>query len=156
MSQHQIDELRTVLEQFVSKARSFPASSVRSGAWTPAQVTDHLTQVHLGLLKGLKKGAPLPKRPFYLHIRRRMVSLVMVLGVPIPSKGGNPNVEPTAELEPLLNSLSRVQGMVEEAFAKAYPHSIGFQHPVAGPLTPSEALIITRDHIRYHIKRLGK
>jgi hypothetical protein len=145
-------------EALMANPMGFNQAAQKAGEWTGAEVLDHLCQVHLGVMRGIKAKIPMPKRGFRAKIVLRSMTKIMQRGVKIPAKGAMPTTDPNADIAELLTTLNRLQ----EKLAKTCEagdfngSEMGFTHPVAGPLTKLETLCFIRDHIRYHIIQVNR
>jgi|688.fasta_scaffold369827_1 hypothetical protein len=145
-------------EILTSNQAAFNEAAKRAGEWTGAEILDHLCQVHMGVMRGIKAKTPMPKRGFRAKIVLRAMTKIMQRGVKVPAKGAIPTTDPNANIAELLTTLNRLQ----EKLAKTCEGSdfngseMGFTHPVAGPLTKLETLCFIRDHIRYHIIQVNR
>lgn len=145
-------------EILASNQAAFNEAAKKVGEWTGAEVLDHLCQVHLGVMRGMKPKNPMPKRGFRAKIVLQVMTRIMQKGVKVPAKGAIPTTDPNADVTEMLVALNRLQ----EKLAKTCEGSdfngseMGFTHPVAGPLTKLETLCFIRDHIRYHIIQVSR
>jgi Protein of unknown function (DUF1569) len=145
-------------EKLTVNPTGFNEAAQRVGEWSGAEILDHLSQVHLGVMRGLKASNPMPKRGLRGKIVLRAVTKVLQRGVKVPAKGAYPTTDPNADVAEMLVTLTRLQEkLAKTCLAPGFNgEELGFTHPVAGPLNKIETLAFIRDHIRYHIVQVNR
>ncbi len=125
--------------------------------WTPVQTLDHLSQVHRLVLLGLLAKEAMPRRPFYLAVRRRVVNFVMANAIPVSARGALPSCAADADFEVAATEFLKLQEKLEKRVAEVGDPSIMvMKHPVGGALNLGETLDFVHAHLVYHLKRAGK
>ncbi|MEI7577369.1 MAG: DinB family protein [Armatimonadota bacterium] len=125
--------------------------------WTPVQVLDHLSQVHTGVLLGLRSQVEMPRRHVGLALRRRIVNFLMLSAIPVPARGALPACPENADFEAAAAKLRKLQAKLEKRIDEGVQDSwVCFVHPVGGPLNLNETLAFVHAHLMYHCKRAGK
>jgi uncharacterized damage-inducible protein DinB len=131
-----------------------------SGAWSLAQLVEHLVLVEEGTLRFLTKKTPRPDtRPLAQRIRfhafRLMMPLAIRVRVPVPS------VLPTSDvpLEQLATRWDAARAALErylEGVRQEQLRLLVFKHAFGGPLTVLETLDVFRLHIVHHGHQLRR
>ena len=125
--------------------------------WTPVQTLDHLAQVHRLVLLGLRAKEPMPQRPFFLTVRRRVVNIVMSNAIPVSARGALPTCAADADFESMSAELLKLQAKLEKRSGEGIdPSWMVMRHPVGGPLNFDETIAFVEAHLIYHFKRAGK
>jgi len=133
------------------------------GVWSVAQIVEHLVQAEHHMLLGKLSIRELQRRPRSIRNRLYFQLVILVLSSPIPVKTPGDAVGPTGTvpLDELAArwraSQSRFRQVVlgEGAAKEIDPlRDAVFRHPLAGPMTPAQAVQMIGTHQRRHLKQI--
>jgi hypothetical protein len=149
-----LDEHREGLSALVS---SLPVETVRRrpapGAWSLAQLLDHLLRIDRGLDFGARPGSRLVRATS--PARSAAVRAVLALPIRIPAPPGAAAVMPAPDPDVLATLLEwgRLRASWRERMAEATAADLdrlAFRHPLAGPFCLPDALAFLLAHHRHH------
>lgn len=133
-----------------------------AGAWSPAQIAEHLRLTYVVVGEQLAGGVGLRVRtPWWIRplIRWRFLAGILQQGR-IPAGARAPReIRPGDGPFPrasLLASLAQEARHTQEALASRWnDHGCVMTHHVFGDLTPPQAMRFAAVHLRHHAKQLG-
>jgi DinB superfamily len=131
------------------------------GKWSILEIVEHLVLAERAVLQNLPEPSQLVGRPRGLKARVSYPMVLFVLKYGIPVEVPSPRMVPTgrASLPDLRRAWdesqqwlrSYVDGLDRRGLARAV-----FAHPVAGPLTPAQAIRLGRVHLETHARQIGR
>jgi hypothetical protein len=141
-----------------------PASLVAKplpGKWSILEILEHLVLAERAVLQGLPDPVRLIERKRTLKHRVRYVLVMFVLKFGIPVEVPSPAMVPCgrrglAELRRLWDeNQAWLRAYVDRLDRKGVRRAV-FEHPVAGPLTPEQAVHIDQVHLDTHIRQIRR
>jgi hypothetical protein len=158
---------RTSIEAFVSVARALPESvwetAPSTGAWSPAQIAEHLRLVYQVVGSQLAGGPGIRIRtPWLVRLLLRVRILPRVLehgripaGARAPREA-RPGPGPFPR-DPLLDQLLELAAATEDALGRAaVTGGPGITHHVFGHLGPIQSLRFATIHNTHHTRQLER
>jgi hypothetical protein len=155
-------------DTLIAELEGLPAETrVRApepGVWSPNQVVEHLVAAERFVLRSLFHEGDRKSRPRSLKNRILHRVVVWILRSPIPVKVPVEGMDPTGgrQLSDLVPEWRETHGLLRDFLENASPadmESACFMHPVAGPLTPGNAVEMMGTHLDRHAgqirRRLG-
>ena len=127
----------------------------RAGKWSILEIVEHLALAERTVLQGLPQPSQLAERPRKPKHRFRYFLVWWFLKLRIPVQVPSPAMVPQGN-----RSLSDIRQLWDEsqAWFRAYVGQLDarglrravFRHPVAGPLTPAQAVRLNQIHLDIH------
>ena len=158
---------RTAIEEFISSARALDTSAWSTpraaGAWSPAQIAEHLAVVYEYNRSVVTGTAPWPiprlLRPILQPLARRIVVDNTLKAGRFTRKGRAPGFfQPTASPPPSTEVLARldnaVRGLERDIRSRPFDTRDTLAHPIFGTLPMNDWLRLQAIHTRHHRAQL--
>jgi hypothetical protein len=155
------DTRRGLLDEMEALDPALLVAKPIAGKWSMVEIIEHLVLAERAVFKGLPDPSRLVERHRDLGNRVRYVLVLFILtsGIPVrtPSSAMVPQGERgLAELRRLWDESQRwlrscIAHLGPEAGRKAV-----FEHPIAGPLTVSQAVRMAQVHVDGHVRQIRR
>lgn len=153
-------EREALLGRLVDLPRHRLEARPDSDTWSVLQIVEHLVQAEEWVLLARLDADQLEARPRSLANRLWYRIVLLVLRGPFPVKTPTRQMNPTgdASLEELGDRWRRSHTRLRRisTAAERPTRDALFRHPVAGPLTPMQAIEMLRTHQRRHLKQIRR
>ena len=157
-----LNRMRTgLLEQLAAMPSDDLIRKPGPGRWTQLQVVEHLVLSEREVLQGLPASAglvPQKRSPLNL-VSYAIVLFILKWDIPVPppsSKMVPCGRIPFNELREMWDRNFKWLGDTIAALGAGAARLAVFRHPVAGPLTPFQALRMDRLHLESHIRQINR
>ncbi|MEM9665591.1 MAG: DinB family protein [Bacteroidota bacterium] len=162
---NQLDRLDRLRASLLAEVQAVPPSArtwrPAPGTWSALEIVEHLVLAEEEVLGDLQDPA---SQPAQTRTARHWVGFALVLGVlasPIRVRIPSPGMQPTGAwmLGPLETRWDTHHRRLRTFVEHARPHDLRrpiFAHPVAGPLSPRQALWMLEVHLRLHHRQLRR
>jgi hypothetical protein len=133
----------------------------RPGAWSILEIVEHLVVAESVILLGLPSRAELVARPRSLEHRLKFLAVLLVLKLQIPVRVPSRRMLPTgqrslAELRTIWDGHVHWLRAFTEASEEDDLGQAFFTHPVAGPITLTQALRLDLLHLQTHSRQIAR
>jgi len=155
------DRRRALLDEMEGLSAEDLQARARPGKWSILEIVEHLMIAERIVLAGLPPPAELVERPRSLKNRAVYPLVIFVLRFSIPVKVPSRRMLPSGTM-----SLAEIRSQWDETvrWLGAYAAGLGpdghskavFLHPVAGPITLTQALRMDRLHLETHIRQIRR
>ena len=152
---------RSLLDQMKALDPALLVAKPIAGKWSIIEIVEHLVLAERAVLKGLPDPSRLVEqnRDFGSRVRYALVLFILTSGIPVrtPSPAMVPQGDRgLAELHRLWDESQRwlrscIACLGPEAGRKAV-----FEHPIAGPLTVSQAVRMGQVHVDGHVRQIRR
>jgi uncharacterized damage-inducible protein DinB len=158
-----IADNRAAIDEFMTAARALDASRWAApraaGAWSPAQIAEHLARTYeynCRVLQGTAEGMPFPLSLLKPLIRRIVVDNTLRAGRFTRKARApaffQPSTTPQAAPDVLARLVSAVGGF--EAGLRSRPRTETIEHPVFGTVAITDWVALQAIHARHHRAQL--
>ena len=161
-----IAENRKAIEEFIEAARAVPPERWQApraeGAWSPAQIAEHLAitfEFNRKVVAGTAPPLPALIRPFVQPLLRRVVITKTLEAGRFTRKGRTPKFLKPSETPPAVDAvLARLNAAVaglESDLRSRHPearHTVS--HPAFGRLVTHDWIRVQAIHVRHHLVQL--
>ena len=138
-----------------SRLDALPEAAVHAapapGAWSLAQIADHLCRVDAALADGGPAG---PGVRATSGARCAALRAVLALPLRIPAPPSAAGVMPDAE--PRWPAVRARWAGVRAAWPEVGPDAVAYRHPLFGPFLPDDALAFLLAHHRHHDAQVAR
>jgi uncharacterized damage-inducible protein DinB len=131
------------------------------GAWSVAEVVDHIVRVEAAILEGASKPGvnrtDWKARPARLVLTWAVFTLGLRIRVPERVKHVTPSAD--AALDDALRRWGEVRERMREFLAQLTPEQLGqlaIKHPIAGPFSYRDFLAFPEWHLRHHRRQIAR
>jgi DinB superfamily len=155
------DQRRALLDELAALPPEALKAKARPDKWSILEIVEHLVLAERFVLGGLRPAAELVARPRSLKNRCIYPIVLFVLKFSIPVKVPAKRMLPTGQA-----SLADVRSAWDEnlRWLRAYVAGLApgggrsavFLHPVAGPITLTQALRMDRLHFAVHLRQIRR
>lgn len=155
------DKRRALLQMLDGLAPEDLKARLRPEAWSILEILEHVVAAERVILQDLPVQAELVERPRSLQHRIKLPLVMLILKLAIPVKVPSKRMIPTGQRsladlrEEWDQHLRWLRAFEAEQSAGAHQKAF-FVHPVAGPITPLQALKMDLLHVQIHTREISK
>jgi hypothetical protein len=153
------DTRRGLLDELEALDPALLVATPIAGKWSMIEIVEHLVLAERAVFRGLPDPLRLVERNRDLGNRVRYVLVLFILTSGIPVRTPSPAMVPQGDrgLAELRRLWDESQQWLRSCIAHLGPGAGGkavFEHPIAGPLTVSQAVRMGQVHVDGHVRQI--
>jgi hypothetical protein len=155
------DTRRGLLDEMDALDPALPVAKPIAGKWSMIEIIEHLVLAERAVFKGLPDPSRLAEKGRDLGHRVRYVLVLFILTSGIPVRTPSPAMLPQGGrgLADLRRLWDENQHWLRLCIANLGPgagRKAVFEHPIAGPLTVSQAVRMGQVHVDGHVRQIRR
>ena len=155
------DTRRRVLDEMEALDPALLVAKPIAGKWSMIEIVDHLVLAERAVFKGLPDPRRIEEKPRDFGNRVRYALVLFILRSGIPVRTPSPAMVPQGDrgLPGLRLLWDESQQWLRSCIAHLGPgagQKAVFEHPIAGPLTVSQAVRMGQVHVDGHVRQIRR
>ena len=155
------DTRRRVLDELEALDPALLVAKPIAGKWSMIEIVEHLVLAERAVFKGLPAPSRLEEkhRDFGNRVRYALVLFILTSGIPVRTPSNAMVPQGGRGLSELRRLWDESQQWLRSCIAHLGPgagQKAVFEHPIAGPLTVSQAVRMGQVHVDGHVRQIRR